>query len=53
MGGGDTAAELRALREDNRIQSRAMVAMQSRMAKVIEQWNGDVQPQERFECSTT
>jgi tape measure domain-containing protein len=52
MGGGDTAAELRALREDNRIQSRAMVAMQSRMAKVIEQWNGDGLPQERFEGAT-
>lgn len=53
MGGGDTAAELRALREDNRIQSRAMVSMQSRMAKVIEQWNGDGLPQERFEGATT
>jgi hypothetical protein len=52
MDGGDTAAEIRALREENRAQSRAMVALQARMTRVIEQWNGDGLPNERFEDVT-
>ena len=52
MGGGDTAAELRQLRQETQAQSRAMVAMQARMTRVIEQWNGDGLPQERFEGAT-
>ena len=46
------ASEVRGLREENRVQSRAMVSMQSRMTRIIEQWNGDGLPQERFEGQT-
>jgi hypothetical protein len=46
--GGETATEIRQLREENRAQSRAMVALQARMTRVIEQWNGDGLPEERM-----
>jgi tape measure domain-containing protein len=52
MTGNDTATEIRQLREENRAQSRAMVALQARMTRVIEQWNGDGLPNERFEDVT-
>jgi hypothetical protein len=51
MGGSDSS-EIRALREENRAQSRAMVSMQSRMTRVIEQWNNDGLPQDRYEGAT-
>ncbi len=47
MGGDETAAEVRALREENRAQSRAMVALQARMTRLIERWDGDGIPEER------
>jgi coenzyme F420-reducing hydrogenase delta subunit len=52
MGGEDVATEIRALREENRIQSRAMVSMQSRMTRMIERWDGDGLPNERYEDAT-
>jgi uncharacterized protein YoxC len=52
MNGGDTAAEIRALRDENRAQSRAMVALQSRMTRMIERWDGDGLPNERYEDAT-
>jgi len=52
MGGGDVATEIRGLREENRIQSRAMVSMQSRMTRLIERWDGDGLPTERYEDAT-
>jgi hypothetical protein len=52
MGGGDVASEIRGLREENRIQSRAMVSMQSRMTRLIERWDGDGLPTERYEDAT-
>jgi multidrug efflux pump subunit AcrA (membrane-fusion protein) len=51
MGGGDVATEIRALREDNKIQSRAMVSLQSRMTRLIERWDGDGLPEERLETA--
>jgi len=52
MGGDDVATEIRGLREENRIQSRAMVSMQSRMTRMIERWDGDGLPTERYEDAT-
>jgi hypothetical protein len=52
MSGEDTAAEIRALRQENQAQSRAMVALQSRMTKIIEQWDGDGLPEARYEGAT-
>ena len=46
-GGQDTASEIRALREENRVQSRSMVALQARMTRLIERWDGDGLPEER------
>ena len=40
-------AEIRALREDNAAQARAIVAMQQRMNRVLERWDGDGLPEER------
>ena len=47
--GGDeaTARELRALREEQRAQSREMVKLQQRVAKVLERWDGVGIPEER------
>ncbi len=45
--GADTAAEVRALREENRAQAKAMVALQARMTRLIERWDGDGLPEER------
>jgi len=52
MSGGDTASELKALREENRAQSRALVSLQARMTRILEQWNGDGLPTERYEGET-
>lgn len=46
--GGDTAAEVRQLREENRAQSRAMVTLQTRMTRLLEQWDGDGLPESRM-----
>lgn len=46
-GGGDVAEELRELREENRAQARAMVALQQRMTRLLEKWDGDGIPEER------
>jgi phage-related tail protein len=51
-GGSDSSSELRQLREENRIQSRAMVALQNRMTRLLERWDGDGLPSERFEGQT-
>jgi len=40
-------AEIRALREDNQAQARALVQMQNRMTKVLERWDGNGIPEER------
>jgi tape measure domain-containing protein len=42
--------EVRQLREENKVQMRAMVSLQNRMTKIIEQWNGDGLPTERVEA---
>jgi hypothetical protein len=52
MGGGDTSTEIRSLREENRAQSRALVGLQARMTRILEQWNGDGLPTERYEGAT-
>jgi hypothetical protein len=54
-GGNDnaeTAYEIRQLRQENQAQSRAMVSLQSRMTRLIEQWDGDGLPTERYEGVT-
>jgi hypothetical protein len=43
----DVSQEIRGLREDNRIQSRALIQLQSRMNKLLERWDGDGMPEER------
>jgi hypothetical protein len=47
-----TAYEIRQLRQENQAQSRAMVSLQSRMTRLIEQWDGDGLPTERYEGAT-
>lgn len=49
MGNGNNE-ELRQLREENKVQMRALVSLQNRMTKIIEQWNGDGLPTERVEA---
>lgn len=39
--------EIRALREDNRVQMRSMISLQNRMTKLLERWDGDGLPEER------
>ena len=48
--GNNNNEEVKQLREENKIQLRAMVSLQNRMTKVIEQWNGDGLPTERVEA---
>jgi hypothetical protein len=48
--GNNSNEEVKQLREENRVQLRAMVSLQNRMTKVIEQWNGDGLPTERVEA---
>lgn len=48
--GGDDARlaeELKQLREENRAQARALVALQTRIARLLERWDGDGMPEER------
>jgi hypothetical protein len=51
-GGSDSSSEIRQLREENRIQTRTMVALQNRMTRLLERWDGDGLPSERFEGQT-
>lgn len=47
MSGNDTASEVRALREENRVQARSMVALQAKMTRLMERWDGDGLPEQR------
>ena len=51
-GGNESNLEIRQLREENRAQSRAMVGLQARMTRILEQWDGDGIPTERYEGAT-
>lgn len=42
-------AEVRALRDDNAAQARAMVQLQQRLTKLMERWNSDGMPSTRIE----
>ena len=46
------ASEIRSLREENQAQSRALVGLQSRMNRLLERWDGDGLPTERYEDET-
>ena len=46
-GGSDAADELRQLREDMRAQALAQVQLNTRVAKVLERWDGDGIPETR------
>lgn len=46
-GNEEMAAELRALREENRAQARAMVTLQARLTRLMERWDGDGMPEQR------
>jgi len=48
-GGENIIGELRSMREDQRAQAKAVVALQSRMTRVIERWEGDGLPSTRYE----
>jgi hypothetical protein len=50
MMGSGNGEEVRQLREENKVQMRAMVSLQNRMTRIIEQWNGDGLPTERVEA---
>jgi len=39
--------EIRGLREDNKVQARAMVQLQTRMNRLFERWDGDGMPETR------
>ncbi len=43
----ELAEQVRQLREENKAQARAMVALQLRMARMLEKWDGDGLPEER------
>jgi hypothetical protein len=45
--GAEAASEIRALREENRAQSRSLVSLQARMTRLLERWDGDGLPEER------
>lgn len=52
LGGGasdDSASEIRQLRSENQAQSRAMISLQNRMTRLLERWDGDGLPIERYE----
>ena len=42
-------AEIKALRDDNAAQARAMVQLQQRLTKLMERWNSDGMPSTRIE----
>lgn len=45
-----SASEIRALREENRAQARAMVALQQRFTKLLERWDAQGMPDVRVEA---
>lgn len=47
-GGEDVVVEIRNLREENKVQSRALVNLQNRMTRLLERWDGDGLPEERM-----
>jgi tape measure domain-containing protein len=47
MMSGETAQEIRDLREENKVQMRAIVSLQSRMTRLFERWDTDGLPEER------
>ena len=51
LSGDQVAGEIRALREDHRTQSRALVQIQARMAKLFERWDVDGVPSTRLETA--
>jgi hypothetical protein len=48
----DTGNEIRQLRQENQAQSRALVSLQARMTRLLERWDGDGLPTERYEGAT-
>jgi phage-related minor tail protein len=48
----ETTSEIRQLRADNQAQSRALVSLQARMTRLLERWDGDGLPTERYEETT-
>jgi hypothetical protein len=46
-GGAAVANEVRQLREENQAQARAIVQLQSRIARLLERWDADGLPEER------
>jgi hypothetical protein len=50
MMGNGNGEEVRQLREENKVQMRALVSLQNRMTKIVEQWNNDGLPNERVEA---
>lgn len=47
LSGSAVADEVRALREENQAQSRAIVQLQSRLTRVLERWDGEGMPETR------
>jgi tape measure domain-containing protein len=47
MMGGNNNEEIKQLREDNKVQMRALVSLQSRMTRLLERWDGNGLPEER------
>jgi trimeric autotransporter adhesin len=47
MMGNGNGEEIRQLREENKVQMRALVSLQNRMTKLLERWDGDGLPEER------
>jgi hypothetical protein len=49
FGGGDseTAAEVKALREENRAQALAIAQLNARMVRLLERWDGNGMPETR------
>jgi len=48
-GGSEVVQELRSLRDDNRVQARSIAALNLRMTRVFERWDGDGLPETRVE----
>ncbi len=46
-GGAEVAYEIRQLRDENKAHSRAIVGLQNRMTRLLEQWEGDGLPETR------
>jgi hypothetical protein len=48
-GGSEVVQELRSLRDDNKVQARSIAALNLRMTRVFERWDGDGLPETRVE----